>query len=324
MTTAAVLTLLFLSDIFGVWGCSNASDIVKDDNLPATEPLLRVIGYFPDYKIAQVDDSVALKLTDVIYFSIEPRADGGLDLTRLGIEARGKLNSMRSKNPKLRVHIAFGGWGRSGNFAQMATDSVARRNFIQSARSLCLAQNFAGVDYDWEFPANAVENKAYADLLVETGSVFHQSDLQVSVALNVNQHLDTAAYSAVDRIHIMSYDHSGRHSTYEQALSDVTNFRSRGIAADILCLGVPFYGRGITNREQTVSYGQIVADYYPAAEVDEIDGIYFNGRGTIARKTNLALDTGLRGIMIWEIGQDAPGLFSLLMTINEEIDAAMP
>jgi GH18 family chitinase len=122
----------------------------------------------------------------------------------------------------------------------------------------------------------------------------------------------------------MSYDHSGRHSTYEQALSDVTNFRSRGIAADILCLGVPFYGRGINNRELTVNYGQIVADHYPAAEVDEIDGIYFNGRGTIARKTNLALDTGLRGIMIWEIGQDAPGLFSLLMTINEEIDAAMP
>ena len=303
-----------------MWSCSTGPDIPRDDDNVLPEPEVRVVGYFPDYKIHSVDDSVAGNLTDVIFFSIEPKVDGGLDLGRFGTEARGKLNTMRAFNPGLRVHIAVGGWGRSDGFAAMSLDSLARRRFVNSLRTLCQTYNLAGVDYDWEFPANAAENKAYADLLVDTHNSFKENNLQVSVALNVHQDLAPEAYAAVDRIHIMSYDHSGRHSTYDQALSDVADFLARGIPANVICLGVPFYGRQIDNFSQSASYAEIVDEYYPIASVDEIEGMYFNGRETIARKTIYALDSGLRGIMIWEIGQDAPGEFSLLGTIAKALN----
>ena len=51
-------------------------------------------------------------------------------------------------------------------------------------------------------------------------------------------------------------------------------------------------------------------------DVDEVDGIYFNGIKTIERKTQFAIKKGLGGVMIWEIGQDASGDSSLLKAIQ--------
>ena len=39
-------------------------------------------------------------------------------------------------------------------------------------------------------------------------------------------------------------------------------------------------------------------------KVDKRDQVAFNGRQTIAKKTELALERGLAGVMIWEVGQD--------------------
>jgi hypothetical protein len=57
-----------------------------------------------------------------------------------------------------------------------------------------------------------------------------------------------------------------------------------------------------------------------AAEVDEIDDVYFNGPATIRRKTAFALESGLGGVMAWELGQDAPGDRSLLRVIRSLVD----
>lgn len=40
------------------------------------------------------------------------------------------------------------------------------------------------------------------------------------------------------------------------------------------------------------------------AAVDELGPVSFNGRDTIRTKTALAIDSGLGGVMIWEVGQD--------------------
>jgi len=46
-----------------------------------------------------------------------------------------------------------------------------------------------------------------------------------------------------------------------------------------------------------------------------VDGIYFNGPATIRQKTQQAIESGIGGVMIWEIGQDRPGENSLLNNI---------
>ena len=50
---------------------------------PAPAPFA-VVGYFPDYR--ELNPVWAESLTDIIYFSAEPRADGSLDASRLNEE----------------------------------------------------------------------------------------------------------------------------------------------------------------------------------------------------------------------------------------------
>ena len=156
--------------------------------------------------------------------------------------------------------------------------------FILELTNFCQEYEFDGVDYDWEFPQNENENNAYTALIVDTKEAFQEQDLMVTCALNVSQHLKFNAYVALDHIHIMSYDHNGQHSTYNEAVSDITTFKFRGIVPEKLYLGVPFYGRYITNRT-AYTYSEIIASYSPAPDVDQVDEIYFNGINTIKKKT---------------------------------------
>ena len=50
-----------------------------------------------------------------------------------------------------------------------------------------------------------------------------------------------------------------------------------------------------------------------------MDGLYFNGPDLVAKKTRYALEQKLRGVMFWELGQDADGADSLLSVIREEV-----
>lgn len=314
--TKNLLTILFIIPV--LWACSNSSD-ANTDGEKESESGFRVVGYLPDYRIENIDASIAAQLTDVIYFSIEPKPDGSLDLSRLTSDTYFGINALKNRNPNLKVHIAVGGWGRSEHFGKMATDSTARRQFISNLSDLCLTAGFSGADYDWEFPANSIENDAYSVLIVETLTEFDKNDLKISVALNVSQKLSTAAYDALHRINIMSYDHGGYHSTYDQSVLDVNNFINRGISPDKLCLGIPFYGREIENFSNEMSYRSIVSIYNPGPDEDIVDGFFYNGPATVQRKTNFAIQRKLQGVMIWEIGQDATGESSLLSAINTQI-----
>jgi chitinase len=110
----------------------------------------------------------------------------------------------------------------------------------------------------------------------------------------------------------MAYDHDGRHSTFDAAKGDVKALLGAGVPAEKIVLGLPFYGRNVKKREQVLTYREIVAKHDLKPEVDEMDGVYFNGPATIRRKTAFALESGLGGVMAWELGQDAPGDRSLL------------
>jgi GH18 family chitinase len=187
---------------------------------------------------------------------------------------------------------------------------------LKAIIGFCQKNQFDGVDLDWEHPANASEEKDYATLLVELKKGLAPHQLEASVAVAGWQGLSAEALGAVDRIHLMAYDARGRHSTPAFAEADVARLIQRGAPPDKICLGVPFYGRGITNAEKALSYAQLVQKYHPAPEIDEVDGIYFNGIKTIERKTRYALENKLGGIMIWEMGQDTNDEQSLLRAIR--------
>lgn len=283
---------------------------------PAPVSHFSIIGYFPDYR--ELDLDWGKYLTDIVYFSAEPRADGSLDTSRLTDKVFQGLNEMKARYGT-RIYISFGGWERSSGFAPMAAKSETRRQFTQNVLNFALAHHLDGVDIDWEFPENDVQHKNNIALLTEMQTALAPHHMIVTLALSPASDRPLSSYADVDRVHVMSYDNGPRHSTYDQAVKDMEFFVDVGFAKEKLFLGVPFYGRIVNNPQQEYSYQEIVGEYHPAPGQDEIGGIYFNGIRTIQRKTCYALQNGFGGVMIWELGQDTADDTSLLQAIHQAV-----
>jgi chitinase len=275
-----------------------------------------VIGYLPDYR--QLLPEWGNCLTDLIYFSAEPLPNGGLDSSRLDPDTLQALEGMK-KRYGTRLHLSIGGWGRSGNFAPMVGDPQARQAFVSNLLAFCERYSLDGADFDWEFPENQTELEGYIALLKAVKAAFKPRGLSVSVALSSQLDVEASAFSIVDRIQVMSYDHWPRHSTFDQAVQDLGFFLTRGIPKEKLVLGLPFYGREIDDSESSFNYEEIMRQYQPPPEQDEVNGIFLNGIETIQRKTCYAHQMGIAGVMIWELGQDTQDDSSLLRAVYRAV-----
>jgi len=287
-------------------------------------PPFRVVAYLPDYRAGALDPAAWGNLdgvTDLVFFSLEPTSDGGLDSARLTPAITAKLQDVKRRRA-LHLWVTVGGWERSAGFAPVATDAAKRSRFVRAVTQFCLSRHFDGADFDWEHPANAPEEAGYVTLLAETHRAFAPHGLRLSVTLAPWQKPDPAGVAAVDAVNLMAYDHPGRHSTLAQAQADVAGFLRQGVPPQKLCLGLPFYGRGIALPDTALAYADILRQYHPAPAVDEVNGLYFNGPETIRQKTRYALAQRLGGVMVWELGQDAPGDKSLLKAIQKTIRQA--
>lgn len=282
---------------------------------PRTHPF-RIVGYLPAYRANRFDEAAARQLTDLVLFSVEPTASGELDLSSLKGMPWAKLRAFKTRE-RVRLLLCVGGWGHSDGFAAVVASPEKRKAFAQSAVRVCLAERLDGLDLDWEHPKDTAEQSGYGLLLADLREAFRPHGLQVSVTMAAWQQLPAQAYAAADWVQVMAYDHPGRHSTAENAQADVTTLTGRGVPSEKIILGLPFYGRHTERRNETLTYGEIVTRYQPRPEVDEVEGLYFNGPITIRSKTQYALRNRLGGVMIWEIGQDAPGDQSLLRPIRE-------
>ena len=283
---------------------------------PESAQPFSVVGYLPDYRA--LDPEWGKYVTDIIYFSAEPRVDGTLDTSRFDGNVLSQLHEMQGRNGT-RLLISIGGWERSTQFAAMTGNIQTRQKFVDNLAGYIHENKLNGVDFDWEFPQNETEFQNYIRLLEEVHSDFAPKGLLVSVALSPDLEFPLKDFAVVDRVHIMSYDRQPRHSIYEQAVVDLQKFIDAGIPREKLILGVPFYGRKITAPYEEATYADIISKYHPAPDVDEVDGIFFNGIGTIQLKTCLAMSENIGGVMIWELAQDTMDKTSLLATIKRVI-----
>ena len=277
----------------------------------------RVVGYAPDYSLDRIHDDAFARVTDVILFSAVLTEDGGFPGEGIAALPVAHFQEMKRKNG-VRIHLCFGGWGRSGGFSEMTVTREKRGVFIGDLLQWCLDNGFDGVDYDWEFPADREERAAYSALLMETAEAFRPHGLYVSVALGHTQTLDRNAYDAVDAIHLMAYDMGVRHATERDALSSIRRLVRSGAPKEKIVLGVPFYGRRMDDRDIAMAYSDILERFGPAPDEDEAGGVYFNHRDTIRRKTRHAMEQKMAGIMIWELSMDTDDDLSLLKAIDEE------
>lgn len=279
----------------------------------------RVAGYLPDYRFAEVSVESLAGLTDLMIFSAEPNADGSLNLNRLENCPWEKLLTFKTKH-RVRLFLTIGGWDRSTHFAQVAASREKRKVFVASVLRIAAEKRLDGIDLDWEHPKDASEQMAYGQLLADLRSALKRHGYMLTVTIAAWQRLPPLAFKSVDGVQLMAYDHPMEHSTIRGTRKDVQSLLDAGIPVEKITLGLPFYGRDIRNGEAK-TYAEIVTEFAPNAMNDRIGNMYFNGPDTIRRKVQFAMDTQLGGVMIWELGQDAPGRQSLLKVILESVSS---
>ncbi len=303
---------------------------------------LAVVAYVPEYRTGIDWDFVAERATDLVLFSVEPLPDGdvkpyfpiddeGADSALIQAHrARNASRGMAHLPPAatdggVRLLLCVGGGGRSESFAAVAANPKTRAALVANLLHIVRTKQLQGVDFDWEVPMSRKQQADYALLLADAAAAFHAHNPQllVTVAIHAWQDLGAASYAAVDRVHLMSYDAQGGngkdgHATYAQAKTDAKRLASYGCPMSKIALGLPFYGRGISNPSLVLTYGDLVskvgADLDPTSDVLGKDSaIGFNNVLTVQKKTKWALTHGLAGIMVWEVGQDTTDVATSLM-----------
>ncbi len=276
----------------------------------------KIIGYFPSYRGTPREEQLA-QLTHIIFSFATPTAEGGLvnDIQNL----KTMVEAAHRQGAKAGLAIGGGAY-RDGDFPVIAASAEKRRKFLDACMGEADAYGIDGIDLDWEFPDKGEQAEGYARMIGEFAKALHREGKFLSSAVTDNDWPVSIAPGSsviddVDFLNIMIYDSGKPHSTYKLAEDSIDIWcRGKGLPREKFMLGVPFYAR----VPSVATYATIVSKFPEAAERDDVGGFDYNGKPTIIKKTELALKQA-GGIMIWEIGQDAPGDASLLTTIYETV-----
>jgi GH18 family chitinase len=265
-------------------------------------------------------------LTYLNYADIFPTASGGLTNYTSGNIEQLKRVVAAAHSKGVKVTIAVGGWnnGNETAFETMAGSSTARTAFVKNLADFVTTYNLDGANIDWEFPSNTTEAGNFTLLMAELTAKLHGLGkvLTVSVSTSYGSSISDSVLNNVDLVRLMSYDKAccgSPHSSYDQAVSDLTYWKNRGVPKSKLVLGIPFYGR--KTWTEAVSYKEIVALDPTAPYKDEngyenVNGYYYNSIPTVKSKTELASDQA-GGVMVWAVDFDASGVSSLLKAIYD-------
>jgi GH18 family chitinase len=278
----------------------------------------KVIGYLPHYRSEAIDALPYDLLTDLIFFSLTPGANGSIDSSKAKPEILKKLTTL-AKPKGVKVHVCVGGWGKSKDFSKMAADPASRIAFVRNLVIFLKKHELDGADLDWEHPKSKAEIENFQKLLVDLKKAFrfYGFELTVTVA-GWGTYLKPETIPFVDRIQVMAYDQGVPHSPYAGATRDMKHWEKQGVPKSKLVLGIPFYGKN--TKGQALDYSDIFNRFKPGADSDLAGGYHFNGPATIRKKTAYAIREGYGGVMIWELGQDAKGKNSLLHAIEKKDD----
>ena len=273
-----------------------------------------VVGYLPHYRVEALDALPFETLTDVIFFSVEPKVDGSIDSSDAKPAILKKLRALTT--PKgVKLHLCVGGWRKSKGFSKMAANLSTRTAFVRNLTAFLKTHQLDGADLDWEHPRSKSEIESFQKLIIELKTALRPHGLELTVTVagwGTYLHPETVPF--VDRIQIMAYDQGTPHASFAGATKDMERWVKQGAPKSKLFLGLPFYGRNA--KKEAMTYAEIIRRFKPSPDSDLAGGYHFNGPATIAEKTAYAGREGFGGIMIWELGQDAKGKHSLLHAVQ--------
>ncbi|HXF68841.1 MAG TPA: glycosyl hydrolase family 18 protein [Thermoflexus sp.] len=324
-----------------------------------------------NYAFANVDSSGRCVLGDSYadidkFYDAASSVDGQPDCWDAGC-LRGNFNQLRKLKamyPHLKILLSVGGWTWSTNFGVAARNPQA---FADSCYNLIndprWAGLFDGIDIDWEYP-NACgltcDNSgpdAFKNLMAALRARFGPNFLITAAVPAGYDKINAADYAGaaqyVNWYNIMAYDFFGAWdadgpTAYHAPLYNwpqipapnyyadyaVQLYKSKGVPASKLVLGVPFYGRGWTGvpagstnglgqpatgpapgtYEQGIEDYKVLRNapgtvYYGAGTLHKYDGNVFwsyDNPTTLAGKQSYRKSQGMLGVMFWELSGDTP------------------
>jgi chitinase len=304
-----------------------------------------LIGYVQDFRNPNEIDYD--NLTHIIFSFAHPTKDGNVLLngdTALG-NMRAIVNEAGKTNTK--VMLAVGGWyhmegGESyPYFKEAISNPASRTKLVQELKKIVQEEQLDGIDVDFEHPRSIGDANNLAIFIKDLKSTLEKDKKELSIAVNAKVHsvagteinnvqYEPTMFKDVDYVNIMAYDgqwdgeyNAANLSPFEFNKNIVNYwtrlFDSHQIPREKLVLGIPSYGQPENPNIKQVSYGAIINNNPENAKRDFVSmngtTYHYNGVKTVQNKTKLAMDNGLGGMMLWEVGLDAPDSYSLTSTI---------
>ncbi|SDN30321.1 glycoside hydrolase family 18 protein [Bacillus sp. OK048] len=308
-----------------------------------------LVGYVQDFRDPNVVDYS--KLTHVIFSFAHPTAEGGILLN--GDSAINNLRTMvnKAKEHNTKVILAVGGWfhingGKSYEpFKTAISNPESRTRLVNELTSIVDRENLDGIDIDFEHPRSKADAANLAAFTNELSNQLQPKGKELSIAVYAKIHAVTGTemgfvvyepsmFQHVDHVNIMAYDgqwdggyNAANLSPYPFTEKIVnywaTLFDDNNLPKEKLVLGVPFYAQPEDPATKQISYAAIINQDPANAANDTVSmngtTYHYNGVNTIQKKTNLALDHGFGGMMLWEAGHDSKGDHSLTTVIYNEL-----
>lgn len=308
-----------------------------------------LIGYVQDYRDPEKIDYE--NFTHVIFSFGHPTDDGSLLLN--GDQALSNLRETvrLAKQHDTKVLLAIGGWfhingGESYKYFKAAiTNPGSRKKLVNELVSLAEKEKLDGIDIDFEHPRSNEDARSLAAFAKELSASLDPEGKELSIAVNAKVHsvTGTEIHSVVfepsmfryfDHVNLMAYDgqwdgdyNAANLSPYSYSANIIDYwtrlFDEQGLAREKLVLGVPLYGQPEDPSIKQVSYDAIVKNNPANAQSDSVKmnntTYHYNGHGTLRKKTELAIEKQLGGMMLWEAGLDAEGKESAASLIARTI-----
>ena len=280
---------------------------------PTPQPSpFRVIAYVTPNIVADVIPYE--RLTHINYAFLLPNGDGTFAPLRNGWKLKEIVSQAEAADVK--VLISVGGWGWEAEFEQMAADPVSRAAFVANLTALIDEYSLDGADVDWEYPLPGASAENYLALMQALRTAMPDKLITTAVVSHGanGDGVPAESFEIFDFVNVMTYD-GPDHGSMAQFDVGMTYWQERGLAADKMVMGIPFY-----SRPGELLYRDIVSGDPAAANTDQItvNGVdnRYNGVLTVQKKTEVALaEAG--GVMFWTLDYDALDELSLLAAIDE-------
>ncbi|XP_057593728.1 chitinase-3-like protein 2 isoform X2 [Hippopotamus amphibius kiboko] len=223
------------------------------------------------------------------------------------------INSLKTKNPKLKILLCIGGYlfGSKG-FHPMVDSSTSRLEFINSVILFLRNHNFDGLDISWIYP-DVKDNTRFTVLIRELAKAFQQDfvkstkeRLLLTAAVSAGRQIIDNSYQIkklakeLDFINLMSFDFHGswekplvtghnsplrkgrldrRASSYYNVEYAVGYWINKGMPAEKIVMGIPMYGRSFTLASAETTLGAPASAPGAAGPITKSSGLlaYYEG-----------------------------------------------